>query len=87
MKVIADARGFALVFETEEMLDRTIDHLQALRDWKRMNNKEYPAVFTYTSEALPKGASDALHDQAWWMGFSVKGRPMPGEPGGGRGPS
>ncbi len=69
------------------MLDRTIDNLQALRDWKRANDKPYPAVFTYTNEAMPRAACQQLHDQAWWMGYSVKGPTKPGEPGTDREPS
>ncbi len=83
VKVVSDARGFALIFESEALLDRAIASLTALRDFKRAQNKSYPAVFTYTSERMSGSESKQFHDEVFWMGFSVQGQPRPGEPGSG----
>ena len=78
MMVLSDAKGVALIFEDEAVLDKTIERLRVLRDFKREKPEQYPAVFTYTHEGLPAHHASQLHDQAWWMGFAVQGKKQPG---------
>ena len=75
MKTLADHRGIAIIFDTEEELKYTIDRLDEMVKLKAQTKKPYPAVYVYTDNRMSDNDARQFHDECWWMGFATQGQP------------
>lgn len=82
IKVLADSRGFGLLFKDEVTLGTAIEALTELKAWKREHGSHYPAVYIHTTDRLSREDIEQFHDEIWWMGFAVEGGRQPMESGG-----